>query len=508
MIKAEITIAAGGMFLLATLNMAALGSQLTKGEVKEVLRCIAKGENRLDKAYEQTMKRIKSQEENRSRLAQRVLACIFHAKRPLSTAELQDALAVRPSMSTLDRDYLYDVETVLSVCAGLIRLYEKNQIIDLIHKTTRDYFEMTKETWFPNAETEFTTTYVTYLSFDEFKSGPCQTDNGFEERLRLYPLYGYAAHNWGHHARKALTLGQEVIDFLECKAKVEASNQALIKNRGRSGLYYSKSFPKRMTGLHLAAYFGLGEAAKALLNLDHDPNSKDSYGRTPLSWAAKIGHEAVVKRLLEKAVTDVNPSDSDGCTPLWDAARKGDEVITRMLLQGGATANVKRVEKGYIYSYGESRVYTNALHEAAKHGHKVVTSLLLEYGAPIDEPSEEIREVDDDTLADHTRGFSGMHSFTGFGGMNSFGGFGRTNYPGYFSGLDYFLQDPIHPRHDSPGTITVTTTERTAICLATEKGHDEIMQLLAKKGAKRVLVPTSYESVVPKHNPNPNPNSK
>jgi hypothetical protein len=373
--------------------MTALVSQLTKGEVKETLRGIAKGENRLDKAYEQTMKRIESQEMNRSRLAQRVLACIVHAKRPLSIAELQDALAVRPFMLTLDRDYLYDVETLLSVCAGLVRLYEKSQIVDLIHKTTRDYFEMTKETWFPNAETEFTTTYVTYLSFDEFKSGPCQTDDEFEERLRLYPLYGYAAHNWGHHARKASTLDQEVINFLECKAKLEASNQALVQNKGRSGLYHSEPFPERMTGLHLAAYFGLGEAAKALLNLGHDPNSKDSYGRTPLSWAAKLGHEAVVKCLIEKAVTDVNLSDSDNCTPLWNAARKGDEIITRMLLQGGATANVKRVKRGFIHSYGEYRVYTNALHEAAKHGHKVVTSLLLEYGASIDEPSEEIRYV-------------------------------------------------------------------------------------------------------------------
>jgi hypothetical protein len=373
--------------------MNALVSQLTKGEVKETLQSIAKGEKRLDKAYEQTMKRIKSQEENRSRLAQRVLACISHAKRPLTTAELLDALAVRPSTLTLDRDFLYDVETVLSVCAGLVRLYEKSQVIDLIHKTTRDYFEMTKETWFPNAETDFTATCVTYLSFDEFNSGPCQTYEEFNERLRLYPLYGYAAHNWGHHARKALALDQEVLNFLVCKAKVEASGQASMKLEGRSSLYGCPLFPFRMTGLHLAAYFGLGEATKALLSLGHDPNSKDSYRRTPLSWAAKIGHETVVKCLLEEVATDVNPRDSDTCTPLLYAAQRGDEVIARMLLQRGAAASLRRVEEGRIQSYGEYRIYTNALHEAAKHGHKVVTSLLLEYGASVNEPSKEIRYV-------------------------------------------------------------------------------------------------------------------
>ena len=38
----------------------------------------------------------------------------------------------------------------------------------------------------------------------------------------------------------------------------------------------------------------------ALLKNRHDPDIKDTYGRTPLSWAAENGHEAVVKLLLEK----------------------------------------------------------------------------------------------------------------------------------------------------------------------------------------------------------------
>jgi ankyrin repeat protein len=37
---------------------------------------------------------------------------------------------------------------------------------------------------------------------------------------------------------------------------------------------------------------------------DVEADSKDQYGRTPLSWAAAIGHEAVAKLLLAKNIVD------------------------------------------------------------------------------------------------------------------------------------------------------------------------------------------------------------
>ena len=68
--------------------------------------------------------------------------------------------------------------------------------------------------------------------------------------------------------------------------------------------------------MHLVAYFGLKDITVGVLgHEDIDPDSKDTYGRTPLSWAAEKGHEAVVKLLLEKAV-DVDSKDRKGQTPL------------------------------------------------------------------------------------------------------------------------------------------------------------------------------------------------
>ena len=56
-------------------------------------------------------------------------------------------------------------------------------------------------------------------------------------------------------------------------------------------------------------------------------------GLTPLAWAAKGGHEAVVQMLLER--DDVNPNITDryGETPLHIAACEGYEGVVKMLLE-------------------------------------------------------------------------------------------------------------------------------------------------------------------------------
>jgi ankyrin repeat protein len=69
-----------------------------------------------------------------------------------------------------------------------------------------------------------------------------------------------------------------------------------------------------MTGLHLVAYFGVDDVVRDLLN-SNSPGSKDSYGQTPLSYAASKGHEGVVQLLLATGQVDADSKDKDGWTP-------------------------------------------------------------------------------------------------------------------------------------------------------------------------------------------------
>jgi ankyrin repeat protein len=346
------------------------------------------------------MDRVEGQLKDQKELAKQVLSWITCAKRPLTTLELQHALAIEVRDSELDKENMPEIEDMVSVCAGLVTIDEESGIIRLVSSTVEEYFQRTQKCWFPNAEINITIICVTYLSFSEFESGICQTENEFEERLQSNRLYEYAAHYWGHHAHKASTFIPEVISFLERKGQVEASCQALMATKQYSyNPGYSQHIPKQMTGLHLAAYFGVSKEVNDLLSHGYKPDSHDTFDRTPLSWAAENGHEAVVKLLLETDA-EVNSEANDGQTPLSWAAENGHKNVAKLLLEKLANIDSKD-------HWGQT-----PLTRATKNGHEVVVKLLLDKGAdteanasdgrtPLSKATENGHEVVVKLLLDH-----------------------------------------------------------------------------------------------------------
>jgi hypothetical protein len=331
--------------------------------MKDVLKNLPTGPKAYDYAYEEAMKRIAGHDKDSEELAKQVLLWITCAKRPLTTIELQHALGVEVGESKLDEENLPQLDDMVSVCAGLVTIDIESEIIRLVHFTTQEYFERTQTQWFPNTQTTITTICVTYLSYDTFKSGICQQNEEFKQRLQLHKLYDYAAHNWGYHAWEASTSCQGVIQFLHKQAQVEASSQALLNVKLSEHTGYSQRFPKQMTGLHLAAYFGVHIAVGVLLG-SNSPDSKDSYGRTPLWWAAGNGHEAVVTLLLEHKADIESKDDVFSQTPLSWAARNGHEAVITVLLKHKADIESKDKDGRTSLSW------------AAKNGHEAVIKLL------------------------------------------------------------------------------------------------------------------------------------
>ena len=97
----------------------------------------------LDHAYAQAMERIVGQEGGLRELAKKVLSWVTCAKRPLTTLELQHALAVEIGTSELDEENLPEIEDMVSLCAGLVTVDRESNVIRLVHYTTQQYFERT-----------------------------------------------------------------------------------------------------------------------------------------------------------------------------------------------------------------------------------------------------------------------------------------------------------------------------------------------------------------------------
>ena len=365
-------------FLLARIYLDLLSGEVKPRKIRTALQgfrkqIVGSGENQrlevLCHAYDQAMERINEQIPGHRELAKQVLSWIACAKRPLSTAELQHALSVELGDSTLRVDGLLQIDDMVAVCAGLVTIDEESNIIRLVHYTTQEYFQQTITQWFPDAEKDISTICVTYLSFSQFETGPCGTDDAFEQRQQGNPLYDYAARSWGHHARLALISTPEIIRFLSRPALIEASSQALFAAKRRSGQSnYSQKFPKQMTALHAGAYFGVVEVVTELLKLELNADSKDNAGQTPLSWAARNGHEAIVKLLLDKGAA-IESKDTYNQTPLSYAAQNNHEAIVQLLLDKGAATESKD-------RYGQT-----PLSYAAQNGHEAIVKLLLGKGA-------------------------------------------------------------------------------------------------------------------------------
>ncbi|KAM0226727.1 hypothetical protein ACHAP5_012329, partial [Fusarium lateritium] len=124
-----------------------------------------------------------------------------------------------------------------------------------------------------------------------------------------------------------------------------------------------------INGLHLAAFCGF-DRVFPLLIASFDVNSKDSNGRTALSWASKAGRYAVVKQLL-LAHADFKAVDHDGCTSLHWAAESGHVGVVQLLIDAGVDVNIVDVDGN------------TALHCAACHNGVEVVQLLVDAGVDV-----------------------------------------------------------------------------------------------------------------------------
>lgn len=122
-----------------------------------------------------------------------------------------------------------------------------------------------------------------------------------------------------------------------------------------------------VTRLHQAATSGKISRTRSLASTSFNLNGLDRYKATPLHWAAKQGHDIIVKILLDR--DDIKPDleNIEYRTPLSFAAEHGHMPVVDLLLrQDNVNPNSKDNEDRTPLSF------------AAEHGHISVVELLLQ----------------------------------------------------------------------------------------------------------------------------------
>jgi Ankyrin repeats (3 copies) len=294
---------------------------------------------RLDNAYDDTVNRIENQEQGICELAKKVLFWIVFAKRPLTTEELQHALAVEPGTCRLEKMNLCPVNDMVSSCAGLVTV--DSNIIRLVHYTTQEYFLRCASKSFEDVQRDtIATSCLTYLSYDVFADGYL-TRSDLESRLQQNPFFDYAAQNWGYHIQDTQqSVGDLALKLLMDNRKASASSQALFE-------YYS---PQKFCGMHLVAYFGLNDVMVRLLEVK-DPDTSDSFGRTPLSYAAEKGNARTVELLFDYNVDQCSKCNK-GWTPFSRAIEGGSAAVVQIFLAKG-------VKTDYRYNFVSIQLLVN-----------------------------------------------------------------------------------------------------------------------------------------------------
>ncbi len=205
-------------------------------------------------------------------------------------------------------------------------------------------------------------------SFCDYDSYPRAVYNKPRLLVRHFPFLRYSLDNWLHHSIKVEdeNISQEDLVPLLGMHFDRVIGTCIAINR-KFKPHDEDCFQRFSTLLHLASSYSLLSVINAILKRGAKADSRDTSGRTPMSYAAQNGNENVVKTFLGR--NDVNPNSQDkyGHTPLSYATTFGHKIIVKLLLDR------KDVDPGARDSHGRTAFY-----HAVAFGQRDMVTLFLE----------------------------------------------------------------------------------------------------------------------------------
>ena len=284
---------------MVSLNIEAILEEVTIYKRRKRLEEMTKGQG-LGDAYTATLTRIKSLNGSKSRLGMETLMWISHSERPLRAIELCQALGVERGDTDRNDGNIPAMDTVLRCSLGLVTVEASSSTVRLVHITLQEHLS-NASSLFQSPHSMMAEISLTFLNF------PCIRD--LSTTLNSPPetalFVGYASCFWGTHARKELNEGviSLALKLLDDYDKHISSKLLLIYERGWWWHQERRNAVAGFTGLHGAAYFGIVEITRGLLDMrEWDLNATDVDGNNVIDLetaryrdAARHGNQRKIK---------------------------------------------------------------------------------------------------------------------------------------------------------------------------------------------------------------------
>jgi hypothetical protein len=292
----------------------------------------------LNEMYAAMLSRIPAEDR---RIAREALTWLCFSLRPLRLHELAEAVILCEDDTFLDNDArLADPVVLLEICRGLI--YSSYNELTLAHDSIRTFLlsdwiresklvsEFAVDT--ASAHRKIMRKCLTYLSLNEFASGPVSTEHQLDARFVDYPLLCYASQMWPIHSERFDLQSEDendILAFFNTKGNPNSGTfgtwvQLLLKTLDLDTVH-------RTEPLYYAASYNMVQILKILLRPGNSVDINKGGGRyltTPLFVAVWRGNLKAAK-LLYKAGADPRLRDSKSSSDSYKMAvrRHLDELV-------------------------------------------------------------------------------------------------------------------------------------------------------------------------------------
>ncbi|KAF6809884.1 ankyrin repeat domain-containing protein [Colletotrichum musicola] len=334
---------AGEMFLWVKLQLQRICRKTVEDDVVSALQ--DKLPEDIDQIYKESLVYILTSGDMARDIAVKVLSWVLYMREPLTPMALLGA-------ATADEHSKFDLNQVMVLCANLVIMDAKCNIIRFAHQSVQDFLQ--RQEAFATASAH---SLLASVCLDTCLRGPSTT---FDLSLKIPSdgFYVYAAMYWPVHSEIALALDTETgstntlthdvttfifdeewettLPFDSWISSIQEISRIIPKYHVMNPIL--EAIPGSEFGfLFLLSTFGLSDVLDTVLSniSELNVNIQNNIGHTPLYLAASFGHLKSIKTLVSRGA-NINVECGWYGSPLHVASFSGHLEVVDLLLQLGA----------------------------------------------------------------------------------------------------------------------------------------------------------------------------